>query len=75
MECTFSKSDIRKFWSQIVEERGVDYCTPEEWQEHYTDFCRCMLSESEPFTRIDTVKNWLLTINYNTLRNYYTESL
>ncbi|XP_034473498.1 probable basic-leucine zipper transcription factor R [Drosophila innubila] len=56
MECTFSKSEIRKFWSQIVEEKGVDYYTPEEWQEHYTDFCRCMLSESEPFTRIDTLE-------------------
>lgn len=42
-------------WRQIIDQTGVDKYTPEEWQESYEDFRRCMLSPSEPYVAIQSV--------------------
>lgn len=47
--------DIVRMWAQIVRELGEDKYTSEQWQEGYEDFWRCMLSNSEPYIRTESV--------------------
>lgn len=49
------RRDISRMWAQIVKELGEDKYTSQQWQEGYEDFWRCMLSNSEPFIRIESV--------------------
>lgn len=51
----FTKAEILHMWRQIVDQTGVDKYSHEEWQEHYENFVRCMLSPSEPYVQIDSV--------------------
>lgn len=47
--------DIVRLWAQIVNELGEDKYTSQQWQEGYDDFWRSMLSNSEPYIRIESV--------------------
>lgn len=53
--CRLKKADIKRMWSQIVTQTGIDKYTYAEWQENYEEFWKCMLSTSEPYIRIQSV--------------------
>lgn len=54
-QCKVDKNAILHMWRQILEQTGIDKYTSEQWQVQYEDFCRCMLSASEPFVAIASV--------------------
>ncbi|XP_032294599.1 TPR-containing protein DDB_G0280363-like isoform X1 [Drosophila virilis] len=54
--CRLKKADIKRMWSQIVTQTGIDKYTYAEWQENYEEFWKCMLSTSEPYIRIQSIE-------------------
>lgn len=54
-ECKVDKAAILHMWRQMIDQLGVEKYTSEQWQVQYEDFCRCMLSTSEPFVAIQSV--------------------
>ncbi|XP_023179915.2 trichohyalin isoform X2 [Drosophila hydei] len=55
------RRDILRMWAQIVQHTGRATYTPEEWQESYEDFWKCMQSATDPYIRIDNIDH---LINY-----------
>lgn len=54
-ECTLDKNAILRMWRQIIEQTGIDKHTSEQWQVQYQDFCKCMISPSDPYVAIQSV--------------------
>ncbi|XP_032585224.2 involucrin [Drosophila mojavensis] len=54
-----TSADIKQLWNQVVTQTGVDKYNSDEWQGHYEQFWKCMVTTLEPYVVVQSVKQFL----------------
>ncbi|XP_017859434.1 PREDICTED: uncharacterized protein LOC108611358 [Drosophila arizonae] len=54
-----TSAEIKQLWNQVVTQTGVEKYSSDEWQEHYEQFWKCMVTTLKPYVAVQSVTQFI----------------